>query len=128
MAAVGAASLVSAAYAVPFELNIETSGGMPDSIGACTAVSPRRKSAVKLYSFCDYLRHSNTSRTLHVSRAGDTNEFFKPEPTGETFPSCRSVGRSAGVSTSRIYLEDLFHNAFVHCGVRASISPIPWVT
>src|SRR5690349_13539524 len=33
----------SAAYAVPAELNMETSGGIPTSTGACESVSPLRK-------------------------------------------------------------------------------------
>src|SRR5450432_2969413 len=69
----------SAAYAVPSELNIETSGGSPTRIGAPEAVSPfnrdRRESLTRLVITCDmnaafhvwnYLKRLELSKTPEI--------------------------------------------------------------
>ena len=60
--AVARGALVSAAYAVPVELNIETSGGRPTTTGAWAAVEPSRKiRRDSRIALSDDLRHRHTS-------------------------------------------------------------------
>src|SRR6266852_3108329 len=80
------AGFASAAYAVPVELNIETSGGKPMMTGACERVSPLRKNR----------RDSLTRRVISCDTDAPFSELLVPLLYSRIQPVLCNGNRSRG--------------------------------